>query len=153
MKINWNKRYTTYAIYACIVLAAIIFFIFTGIYIQDIWGGVLKVIDVFSPLIYGSAIAYILHPIVRLFEKRVLVGIKHGVVRRAISVIIAYLFFISVIGLLVYAVVPQLVRSFNDLQSSLARYSESLQEWVANVSAGSGILAMLVRTLTKNVDF
>lgn len=152
MKINWNKRYSTYAIYSCIVLAAIIFCIFTGIYIQDIWRGVLKIIDVFSPLIYGCAIAYILHPIVKLFERRILVGIKHGVVRRAISVVIAYLFFISIIGLLVYAVVPQLVRSFNDLQSSLARYSESLQEWVANVSAGSGILATIVRTLTRNVD-
>lgn len=152
MRINWNKRYTTYAIYACIVLAAVIFCIFTGIYIQDIWRGALKVIDVFSPLVYGCAIAYILHPIVKLFERRVLVGIKHGVVRRAISVIIAYLFFISIIGLLVYAVVPQLVRSINDLQSSLARYSETLQEWVASVSAGSGILATIVRALMKNVD-
>ena len=152
MKINWNKRYTTYAIYSCIVLAAVIFCIFLGIYVQDIWSGVLKVVDVFSPLIYGCAIAYILHPIVKLFERKILVGIRHGVVRRAISVAIAYLLFISIIGLLVYAIVPQLVRSFNDLQSSLARYSESLQEWVANVSAGTGILATIVRAVTKNVD-
>lgn len=152
MKINWNKRYTTYAIYACIVLAAVIFCIFLGVYVQDIWGGVLKVVDVFSPLLYGCAIAYILHPIVDFFEKKILSGVKHGVARRGISVAIAYLVFMSVIALLFYAVVPQIVRSFNDLQSSLARYSESLREWLEKVSAGSGILATIVNKLSEYVD-
>ncbi len=153
MKINWNKRYTTYAIYACIILAAIIFCVFLGVYVQDIWRGVLKVVDVFSPLLYGCAIAYILHPIVELFEKKVVSGIKNGVARRGISVAIAYLVFISAIALLVYAVVPQIVRSFNDLQSSLARYSEVLQEWVVSVSSGTGILATLVNKLSEYIDF
>ena len=69
MKINWNKKYTTYAIYASLVLAAVIFCIFCGIYIRDIWDGFVFVVDVFAPLIYGCIIAYMMLPLTKLFEK------------------------------------------------------------------------------------
>ena len=68
MKINWNKKYTTYAIYAALICAAIIFCIFVGIYMKYIWSGILFVLNVFAPLFYGCIIAYILTPLMRIFE-------------------------------------------------------------------------------------
>ena len=75
MKINWNKKYNTYAAYACAVGAAIILFIVLGVYFTSVLGFLRNLIDVFAPLIYGVAIAYVLNPLCRLFEKKVFVGI------------------------------------------------------------------------------
>ena len=153
LKINWNKKYTTYAIYAAIVSAAIIFCIFLGVYVKDIWKGVLRVFEVLSPLIYGVIIAYILTPLMGLFEKRVLVFIKHGIVRRLLSVLMTYTVFISALGLIVYAVVPQIAKSFTDLQANLAVYSQSLQDWLASISQKSKLLGALVSWLNSFIDF
>lgn len=153
MKFNWNKRYTTYAIYAAIVSAALIFCIFLGVYIKSVWAAVLHVIDVLAPLIYGLIIAYILNPLLKIFEKSIFRKIKHRMLRRGLGVTLTYLVFLSALSLLVYAVVPQLGRSFSDLQSNLAVYSQSLKEWMSNVSQQSGFLANIVNWLSGFIDF
>lgn len=147
MKINWNKRYTTYAIYAAIVSAAVIFCVFLGVYFKSIWGGFKFILGVISPLLYGCIIAYVLSPVLSFFEKKVLKKIRHGVFRRGIGVFLTYLVFITVIGLLLYAVVPQLGHSLQSLQSNLVNYSQTLQNWFANVSAESGFIASVVKTI------
>lgn len=153
MKINWNKQYTTYAIYASLVLAAIIFCIFCGVYITSIWNGILFVIDVFSPLIYGCIIAYVLLPLLNLFERTIFFGLKRSVVRRGLSVALTYIVFLTVLVLAVYAIAPQLVRSLNDLQSNLIMYSDSLQKWLDDMSNKSGIIGSAVNYLKNLIDF
>lgn len=153
MKINWNKKYTTYAIYAAIVSAAVIFCIFIGVYIKDIWAGLLRVVEVLAPLIYGIVIAYMLTPVANLFERKVLVKIRHGIIRRLLSVIFTYAVFLSALSLIIYAVVPQIGKSFTDLQANLAVYSQSLQEWLNNISQQSDLLAALVSWLNSVFDF
>ncbi len=153
MKLNWNKKYTTYAIYAAIVSAAVIFCIFVGVYARDVWKAILKAVDIFSPLFYGVIIAYILNPLLSFFERTVLSKIKHKMLRRGLGVTLTYLVFMAVFSLLIYAVVPQLGRSFSDLQANLAVYSQSLQEWLNNVSEQSGFFAEMINKLTEFVDF
>lgn len=152
MKINWNKRYTTYAIYAAIVCAALVFCVFCVVYFQNILGAVAKVIDVLSPIIYGCIIAYIISPIAKFFEKKVYKNIHHGVLRRGVSVFCTLLIFLLIIALLFYAVVPQIVRSFNDLQAKLSLYSSSIQDWLDEVSAQSGVMATIVEKINEVVD-
>ncbi|MBR2473594.1 MAG: AI-2E family transporter [Clostridia bacterium] len=153
MKINWNKKYTTYAIYAAIVSAAVIFCIFLGVYIKYVWAGILKVFEVLAPLIYGIIIAYILTPIANLFEKKILIRIRHGIIRRLLSVSLTYIVFLTAFSLLIYAVVPQIGKSFTDLQANLAVYSQSLQEWMNNISQQSKLLGALVAWLNSVFDF
>lgn len=150
MKIDWNKRYTTYAIYAAIVSAAVIFFVFLGVYFDSVWAGINHVISAISPLLYGLVIAYILSPILNFFEKKILVKIRHGVVRRGIGVFFTYLIFIIVIGLLLYAVLPQIGYSLRRLQSNLALYTQEMDDWLANLSADSGVLASFVKTVMNS---
>ncbi len=153
MKFNWNKKYTTYAIYASLVLAAVIFCIFLGVYIQNIWSGILFVLNVFSPLMYGFVIAYILMPVLNLFEKRVFFKVRHGVIRRGLSVSLVVVVVGLVIGLLVYAIFPQIARSASDLQTSLVTYSETLQEWVNTMASKPGVLGTIFKYLTSVIDF
>lgn len=152
MKIDWNKKYTTYAVYAAAICAALIFLIFCGVYFSNIWDGFFHVLGVLSPLIYGCIIAYIFTPIVNFFERKLLIGIKHGVVRRGVSVFNTYILFFAVITLLVYAVVPQIVRSFNDLQTTLALFTDSIQDWLNAISAQSEFMASVVEKINEVVD-
>ncbi len=153
MKIDWNKKYTTYAIYAALVLVAVILCIFLGVYIGSIWNGIVFVANVFAPLFYGFVIAYLMMPLLNLLEKRVFKGIRHGVVRRGFSVTLSYLFVFLVLGLLVYAVFPQIARSTSDLQTSLVTYSESLQNWVNEMVSRGGVLGSLFEYLNDVIDF
>ncbi len=153
MKINWNKRYTTYAIYAAIVSAAVILCVFIGIYIKDVWSGILKVIDVFTPLIYGMIIAYILNPLLKVFEKTLFRKIKNRMARRGFGVALTYIVFLSAFAFLFYLIIPQIATSFRSLQGSLAKYSESLQKWLSDVGQNKDFLAGLVNELEKHIDF
>ena len=152
MKINWNKKYTTYAIYAALICAAIIFCIFVGIYMKYIWGAFLYVLNVFTPIFYGCIIAYILTPLMRIFERWLFVKIRHGMLRRGISVLLTYIVFVSALGLLVYAVGPQLVKSLNELQKNLAVYSASFQSWLDTVSQNSAFLASMINAIMQHID-
>ena len=152
MKINWNKKYTTYAIYAALICAAIIFCIFVGIYMKYIWGAFLYVLNVFTPIFYGCIIAYVLTPLMRIFERWLFVKIRHGMLRRGISVLLTYIVFVSALGLLVYAVGPQLVKSLNELQKNLAVYSASFQSWLDTVSQNSAFLASMINAIMQHID-
>ena len=152
MKINWNKKYTTYAIYAALICAAIIFCIFVGVYMKYIWSGFLFVLNVFAPLLYGCIIAYLLTPLMRIFERWLFAKIKHGMLRRGISVLLTYIVFVSALALLVYAVGPQLVKSLNELQKNLAVYSASLQSWLDSVSQNSALLASMINAIMQRID-
>lgn len=152
MKINWNKKYNTYAAYACAVGAAIIFFIFLGIHYAKVLGFVKQVINVFAPLIYGAAIAYILNPICKLFERKLFVKIKFRKLKRAIGMVLSYSIFFALIALLVYAIIPELARSFNDLQNNLIVYANSLQEWVDSVSATSPQFGAILKSVLDYID-
>lgn len=71
MKFSWNKKYTTIAIYAAIVLLFGIFSVFFFINYSDfgkytsLFGATVR------PLIYGIIFAYLMWPILKLFEDKV----------------------------------------------------------------------------------
>lgn len=70
MKIEWNKKYTTIAVYCLIVIAiAVLFvvFVFKFDSFANVFG---KVWSVMAPILVGIVIAYILNPLVMLFENK-----------------------------------------------------------------------------------
>lgn len=152
MKINWNKKYNTYAAYACAVGAAIIFFIFLGIHFGKVLDVIKNVIAVFAPIIFGIAIAYVLNPLCKIFENKVFVKIKGRKLKRAIGMTLSYSIFFVTIALLVYAIIPELSRSFIDLQSNLIIYANSLQEWIDSVSVSSPQFGALIKTVMDSID-
>ena len=71
MKLNWNKKYTTIAVYCAIVLVFVAAIIFLFISAGNFGDFFKKVIAAFRPLIYGVVLAYLLWPILRMFERRI----------------------------------------------------------------------------------
>ena len=74
MKLQPNKKYTTIAIYAFLVIAAAI----ALFYLINEHATVGRVIGTFVslmiPFIYGAALAYILNPVLNWLEKKVFPG-------------------------------------------------------------------------------
>ena len=76
MKINWNKKYTTIAIYSLIVLAAAVLFVVFVFKFDSISAGFSWVGAVAAPVICGVIIAYILNPLMMLLENKVFAKLK-----------------------------------------------------------------------------
>ena len=71
MKLSWNKKYTTIAVYVALVLLAASFIVFFFLNNNDFGGYIKKFFSAISPLVYGIIIAYLLNPIVSLFDTKV----------------------------------------------------------------------------------
>ena len=69
-KIDWNKKYTTIAVYAFLVILLSILCVFFFLNYSDFGGYIKKLLAVLSPVLLGILFAYLLNPVVRFFENK-----------------------------------------------------------------------------------
>lgn len=135
-KFEKNKKYTVIAIYAFLVLAAVIVLIFFLLNFSFLWNKVLFILNVLSPFMYGFAIAYLCNPILNfftrhcgaLFEKKK----KRPRIKRALSVILTYIVVATIIIVSISLIIPQVVESYKNLQSQITTYVSAAQKWADN---------------------
>ncbi len=151
-KIHWNKKNTTEAIYACAVLAIALTGISIVVHIGVVYAALRGFLRVISPIVYGLSLAYVINPLLKLIERRVIGPIKvrkariSPMLRRVLSLVISYLIvalFLFLIGLLIF---PQIVKNYgvivdstsDFIQSAISRLSDSFgietEELIARVS-------------------
>lgn len=123
MKIGWNKKYTTIAVYALLVILTGTLLVLLsveaiGIVKDGTLTGFLKILN---PFVYGFAIAYFLNPILILCEKYVFKWVDRKKPRkklkRILSVALTMLIGIMIIASLLLVVIPQLLASIDQLWS------------------------------------
>ena len=140
-RIHWNKKNTTEALYACFVLAIALTGIFVVVNIRVIYGALRSFLRLTSPIFYGLALAYVINPLLRTVEWKLIAKIhpKKGalspVIRRMISLLISYLtvaLFLFLIGLLIF---PQIVKNYDVIISST---SDFMQNTVRKISDSFG---------------
>ncbi len=78
MKLNWNKKYTTIAAYALIVIVVSVLFVVFVFRFSEFKSGFSWVGGVAAPVIIGIVIAYILNPLMMYFENRLFKRLKEG---------------------------------------------------------------------------
>ena len=71
MKIDWNTKYTTIAMYTFIVACAIILFYLGISQMGIVLGKISGAIGILQPFIIGFSIAYILNFILKFFERSI----------------------------------------------------------------------------------
>ncbi|MBO4216744.1 MAG: AI-2E family transporter [Clostridia bacterium] len=154
MKVTWNKKYTTIAVYACIVIlfAVLCCFFFLGN--SDLGGYLKSFISVFSPILYGVLFAYLLNPILRFFETNVF---KKGrrlkpAARRALSLLCTGVVLLIVIALFFLIVIPQISDGYRDLSSKLPLYISSFQTWLTSVTEGKKLFADIASNLVSYIN-
>jgi predicted PurR-regulated permease PerM len=136
-KIDWNKKYTTIAVY--VVLTACVIGLLLGLIwnIKILLAAVKTIVSVLSPFIIGFVLSFLLLPIVNFFEKICFGKIKpmkeKKKLNRALSVSISYLLFLSFISLFVYVVAPELYRSLAEILSNIDNYTETVSKWAQDI--------------------
>jgi len=138
MKIEWNRKYTTIAVYAFIVLASagLFFIILSGL--SEFTRAIGSYISILYPFLYGFVIAYILNFFMifaeRWLNRTPLKKEKFKQPRKVLSLILAYFFAASFIALFLAFILPQLISSITGLVRELPRYIENISEFINQLS-------------------
>ena len=117
-KIDKNKKYMAFSLFACGVLACAIVIIhiflnFTTL--KEILSGFLNIV---SPIFYGLIIAYICNPVMKAAEKTLSLLEKkrpRKILKRIISIMISYIAMLSFISLLLLLTIPQILNNYESL--------------------------------------
>ena len=88
------------------------------------------VLAILEPILIGAAIAYVLNPILRLFEFKVLKKIKNKNLVRALSLIITYVIAILIFLVTVSFVLPKFAESVIDIGKNYDVYAEQITGFI-----------------------
>lgn len=115
MKIDWNKRYTTIAIYTIIVFLICYFIVSTASKWDATLNLVKSMMHTLSPFLYAFAIAYFIDPLVSKIDKHILLKITHEKLRRGLSIFLSYIIVFGFFVLILSFVIPQIVSSIQEI--------------------------------------
>jgi predicted PurR-regulated permease PerM len=139
MNIEWNKKYTTIAVYACAVAAIVVLFVFLGINIKSVGEWFRSIIKLLNPLIIGFIIAYLFNPMMCSCERSLSVITDrkkpHPKVKRILALITTYIVYSVIIALIMSLVIPQVAVSYNDLMGKMPYYTDSLESFMKKMAA------------------
>ena len=152
MKLNMNKKYTTIAVYAFLVIAAAITFFFV-ISEHSVVGRMAGTFfGLMTPFIYGAALAYVLNPVLNWLEKKVFPKVFGDRVskrsRRGLGVLLTFLFGWAVGALFLAVLIPQIVESIDNLAQSIYAFLPQAQNFLNDLIAQYGTNEMLVDVLS-----
>ena len=125
MKIDWNRKYTTVAVYSFIVIACSIVFYLISSQVKVFSNKISDFIAILYPFIIGFAIAYLLNFILKFIENRIISEKMRGkspAKVRAISMILTYLVAGTLCYLFVHFVWPELLESIIGLFNDIPNY-------------------------------
>lgn len=131
-----------------VIAASIVFYFFMS-YLPAIVSSIGKLIKILSPLIIGLILAYIMNPLVKLFEKKVFNKINREPVKRNLSIFCSMIIIFAVIITLVSVVLPQLFLSIESLVVNSPVYFNNLEKAILNWIKDNQELEKLV---TDNYD-
>ena len=145
------KSYFYKGVTVFLVVAACLSLYFFFEKLPQISDAVAKVFAILQPVVFGLVIAYLLNPIFsflcgktnKILAKKIKSEKKCDVIARAASVTVSVLFFLLIIFLLLYLIVPQFITSVSNLITVLpgqidawsSRFSDMLQSnrWLKQV--------------------
>ena len=137
MKINWNSKYTTIAIYSFLVTCASIIFYLIASEISSFQIKVGEILSTLMPFIIGFIMAYLFNFILKFYEKSIskldfFKNKKHKF-KRVIGLVLTYITVILLVFLFLNFVFPQLVSSImglvNDIPSYVSQATDLVNEF------------------------
>lgn len=158
MKIDWNRKYTTIAMYSFIVAISVILFYLGISQIGDVLSKINGAIGILEPFIIGFSIAYILNFLLKFFENRIFklkfiseLNLKNNT-KRALGIIITYLVSFIVLYLFVKFVLPQLVGSVVGLVNDIPMYINETTKFIDNTLLNLHIEKQYLDLINENFN-
>ena len=162
MKVNTNKKYNTIAFYAAIVIAINVLLIVAILKINSILEVLSAIVSVFTPIIWGIVIAFLINPIMTGLEKlyrkwkekphkervhkqqKRVKAIKNKISQtkfkqkkglRAATVTISAIIFVGIVAGIIYVIVPEIINSTNNIIDNFSSIVASAQTWISKLFA------------------
>lgn len=126
MKVNWNSKYTTIAIYSFIVAISVMLFYLAISQVTIFTDKLDSIIIIMQPFIIGFSIAYIINFLLNFYEKVVFemkyvkkLKLKS---KRGVAIIFSYITAFLIIGMFIKFLLPQLIDSVIGLVNNIPIY-------------------------------
>ena len=143
MRFRWDKKYLYWGVTAfCVIAASIVFFLILSKIsaIKGFFGIILKVI---KPVLYGLLFAYLMNPLVKTFERPILVqwgekiygkdSRKSRSFARCIVILLALVLVLLIVIGLLWLVLPRLYESIQTLVTNLPLYFDRMRSTVEEI--------------------
>ena len=124
-----RKKNITVILVVCAVSFVLLFALSS---IDSVIGVISSVVSVLSPVIIGFAIAYMLNPILRLFEFKIYKKIKNRGLLRGLSLVSTYIVAVLIIVAFLWLLIPSLITSVVELVSKYDTYIEGTSTIINN---------------------
>lgn len=132
MKKLLSNKVVQIGIVSFCVIAACIVFSFLLLNVKSLFAFIGNIISIMMPLIFGLVLAYIMHPIVNLFDKKVFTKIEKAGTRRNLSIFCTMVVIIGLIATLFSIVLPELFASIQSLIINIPEYLKNLETGILN---------------------
>jgi len=156
MKWQFNKKNTTYAIYACgVILFAVICigFMTNKSSFVRVWDNLFNAI--ISPIFFGIIIAYLLNPILRGSERLLDKITSHRIGKkssRAIGLVITYLLFLIFVTGFLLILIPQFIQSLDDLATQAMTLVNNIPIHLQEAIDNNDSFAKFYEMITSSFD-
>ena len=156
MKINWNNKYTTIAIYSFLVAVSIILFYLAISQVSIFTDKLNSILIIFQPFIIGFSIAYIINFLLEFYEEKVLkekyikkVKLKS---KRGLAITLSYVTAFFIIGMVVKFLLPQVLDSILGLVNDIPTYINNTTKFVNEIIMDLNIEEQYSKTLIDNIN-
>ena len=159
MKFKWDKKYLQWGITVFLTAAAILIFYYFMFHGDNIQAGIMKVVNILMPVIYGAILAYLLTPIINFWERHTFAVYrkKHGDPSRKLCKFFRFFYILLalilvVVGLfgLLYMVVPQVVASIATIIMGLPKTLHDMEEWALELLRNNPDLEQVISNVLEN---
>jgi len=161
-RFKWDKKYLYWGITAfCVVAAAIVFYMLLH-YVGDLIDALDSLVNILSPFIWGLVIAYLLKPLMGFYQRKLFDPLCRWIAQkrgkpdpgtyrgsRGLSVALAEITMITVIGALIYLILPQVYKSIEMIVLNSPIYIEKGVNWVEKLLSN---YPQVEDYLTKAID-
>lgn len=131
-KFSWNMKYLTICLYAILVVLASVLIIKAVISWDATKAYVKGFFTMLSPFLWGAFIAFLINPLVKLFDERLLGRIKPfkkmDKARRIISLLFSYLLILMCIVLVSVYLLPQIGVSLTEIVNQIPKWIVQVNE-------------------------
>ena len=139
MKLYTNKKYNTIALYAILVLAVNVLLIVAILKFDTILNILSALTVVLMPIIWGTAIAFLINPMMVFIEK----FMKNKLFKkyadkkwiRPVSVTISSIIFLGIVVGIISVIIPELIKSVNEIATNFSSLVTTSQKWINKLFA------------------
>ena len=130
----------------------VILFYFFVLHIGDAFNVLVYFIGILKPLIIGLVLAYIMHPIVNLFEEKVLKKVTNKTTRRNLAITITLLIIVGLLTTLISIIIPEVLNSIKSIVVNLPSYLNQLEDIIRNWLSDSAIEEQVMNNYDAILD-